>query len=176
MGGAGARWARKKLASTAPAKSADGPGNGPTRGVAQSGPEDEQGGHGYPVPVGKAEVAVDFGAHHESDRETNGVGHCAGGGTALHQRAGGLLHGGTQGLVLVPEITRDQRADRCAVACRRRSRILEVRICRAPPAMTKPERTAAARGDAGKAEETSRKTTDCCPTQLTPGWRKESIP
>jgi len=49
-------------------------------------------------------------------------------------------------------------------------------IWSAPPAMTSPERTAAARGEKGKAEATSRKTVDCCPTQLTPASRRESIP
>ncbi len=54
--------------------------------------------------------------------------------------------------------------------------MLEVMICKAPPAITSPERTAAARGEKGKAEATRRKTMDCCPTQLTPAWRRESIP
>ena len=35
--------------------------------------------------------------------------------------------------------------------------MLEVRICKAPPAITSPERTAAARGEKGKAEATSKK-------------------
>ena len=77
--------------------------------------------------------------------------------------------------MLVPEITRDQEQIG-AQLLQEAEQDTGGKNLRAAPAMTNPARTAAARGDAGKAEETRRKTTDCCPTQLTPGWRKESIP
>ena len=61
--------------------------------------------------------------------------------------------------MLLPEIAGDRLELLVRSRCRRWSRILEVRICKAPPAMTNPERIAAARGEKGKAEATSRKTT-----------------
>ena len=79
---------KKEAGQHGPGKSADGAGNGAARGVAQPGPKDEQGGHGYPVSVGKAEVAVDFCTDPQSDSETKRIGHCARGGDSASSASG----------------------------------------------------------------------------------------
>jgi hypothetical protein len=69
--------------------------------VTESRPEDQQGGHGYPVSVGKAEVAVDFCADAKGNGEADGIGQSTGRGIALKHGTGGLLNVLAQGLVLV---------------------------------------------------------------------------
>ncbi len=78
MGGAGLKMGQREAGQHGPGKGADGPGDGPVHGVAQPGPKDQQGGHGYPVAVGKAEVAVDFGTDPKSDGKAKRIGHSAG--------------------------------------------------------------------------------------------------
>ena len=62
VGGVGREMGEGEAGKHGPGQSADGARNGAAHGVGEAGPEDEQGGHGYPVAVGEAEVTVDFGS------------------------------------------------------------------------------------------------------------------